>query len=67
MARETLTSDLGLAIRDYLEGNAISHVDDGTEKGDADAVSFVDVSDPNNPVFQMENGAVFKVMVVRVA
>ncbi len=63
--RRTLTSDIGFAIRDYLEGNAISHIDGVTEYGGADAIATVDISDANNPVLFMESGAQFTIRIVR--
>ncbi len=66
MKRQTQTRDIGFAIRDLCEDNAISHVDeDGIEKYGADAIYGVDVSDPDNPVLHMESHAEFTVRIVR--
>lgn len=66
--RQTTTSDIGLAIRDFCEGYAISHfdgADDVTEYSGFDTIEAVDISDVDNPIFHMESGAVFTVRIVR--
>jgi hypothetical protein len=67
--RQTDTRDIGLAIRDFMQGFAISqfHEVEGEleEVDSADKVDFVDVSDPHNPVLHMESGIQFTVRVVR--
>jgi hypothetical protein len=69
--RQTTTRDIGFAIHDFCEGYAISHFgknrnDDGcTEYTGFDTIAEVDISDPDNPIFHMESGAVFTVRIVR--
>ena len=67
--RQTTTRDIGFAIRDFCEGYAISHFDDGgddlTEYSGFDCITAVDISDPDNPIFHMESGPVFTVRIVR--
>jgi len=65
--RDTLTSDIGFAIRDLVEGMDISHVDAGEETEMSDRVLAIDISDADNPVFRMENGAQFSIRIVRTA
>jgi len=68
--RQTKTSDIGIAICDFCEGFAISHIDAGNpshEYVSADTIDSIDVSDPDNPVFHMESGAQFTVRIVRTA
>jgi hypothetical protein len=63
--RQTTTSDLGFAIRDFCEGFYISHFFEKTEHGCADNIDFIDASDANNLIFYMQSGAVFTVRIVR--
>jgi hypothetical protein len=65
MSRQTTTRDLGLAIRDFTEGFAISVFDDDKETTNADLIEFVDVSDADNLVLHMESGAQFTIRIVR--
>jgi hypothetical protein len=66
---ETNTRDVGLAIRDFLEGFPISRfteVDGELEEiVEADNIVQIDVSDPHNPVAHMESGAQFTIRIVR--
>jgi hypothetical protein len=66
----TLTSDIGLAIRDFCEGKEISRFDlsggdDAVELEAADRIIHIDVSDPHNPVAHMASGAQFTIRIVR--
>lgn len=62
------TRDLGLAIRDFIEGNAFQHFDDEGEGTSRWArVDFVDCSDPNNLQVHLSTGEFFTVRVVRTA
>jgi len=65
MTRQATTRDLGLAIRDYVEGFSISQFEDDKEIPRADLVELVDVSDADNPVLHMESGAIFTIRIVR--
>lgn len=53
------TRDIGLAIRDFLEGEHVFHYDDDRETELAESVQLVDVSDPNNPEVLLDNGQQF--------
>jgi hypothetical protein len=58
------TRDLGLAIRDHIEEHAVYHINAaGEERGDAGEVSYVDVSDANNPIVFLDNGQRFQVRI----
>ncbi|MBR0693630.1 hypothetical protein [Bradyrhizobium lablabi] len=64
--RQTMTRDIGFAIRDFCDCATISHVDeDGKERHGEDEIKGIDISDPDNPIFYMESGAVFTVRIVR--
>lgn len=69
MSKQTTTTDIGFAIRDFLENRLIDRFDDEAEviDGAADRVEQVDVSDADNLLFHMESGAVFTVRIVRTA
>jgi DNA-directed RNA polymerase alpha subunit len=61
------TRDIGLAIRDHLEGNEVYHYD---QRGDGElyqddsyTVEAVDVSDAHNPIVYLCNGQVFNVRI----
>lgn len=62
------TSDIGFAIRDFLEGMYISaFTPDGVE-GYREAprqfsIDFIDVSDPSNPRVFLGNGQIFSVRI----
>lgn len=67
-ARAT-TRDLGLAIRDFLEGRDFleyGYGGDGdlVETGKTYQVQFIDVSDANNPRFHLDNGQTFVVRII---
>lgn len=64
------TRDVGLAIRDHLEQNCITHFEerdlDGDEElveGERDEVVAVDVSDAHNPIICLDNGQTFTVRI----
>jgi hypothetical protein len=67
--RQTTTRDIGYALRDFCEGYAISHFacddDHLAEHSGFDTIDAVDMSDPDNPIFRMESGAVFTVRIAR--
>jgi hypothetical protein len=65
MSRETNTRDVGLAIRDFIEGFYIAHFEDDEEVPNEDKIRFVDCCDPNNLVLHMDSGAQFTIRVVR--
>lgn len=56
--------DLGLAIRDFLDCRTIHHFEDDDDKGPADWISSIDVSDANNPVIYMNSGRKFVVRII---
>lgn len=62
MTRQTNTRDIGLAFRDFMEGQRLKRYDDTEEVGE-DVVEFVDVSDPSNPICYMADGATFTVRI----
>lgn len=64
IAKTVQTRDVGLAIRDFLEGNefAVFHDDDDT--GARVEVDFVDVSDANNPIIHLSNGRLFRCVIL---
>jgi hypothetical protein len=57
------TGDLGLAIRDFIEGRDVHHFEDDQDKGPADAVIGVDVSDSSNLAIHTETGRKFVVRI----
>ena len=64
--RQTTTRDIGFAIRDFCEGYAISHFDCEdhlSEHTGFDTIDVINMTDPENPVFRMESGAVFTVSI----
>lgn len=64
---QTTTSDLGLAIRDHIEGKPCQHFDDkGTESGWAAVAEFIACDDPNNLFVHMSNGRCFRVSITAV-
>lgn len=58
------TRDLGLAIRDFIEGRDFAIFDGDQDSGARVEIDFVDVSDPHNPVVHLSNGRVFRVSIV---
>jgi hypothetical protein len=59
------TRDIGLAIRDHIEGKPVWRFDEDTEIADSDReVAEVDASDPNNLVLHMDNGQTFTVRII---
>lgn len=58
------TSDLGLAIRDFLEGQEFAIFEGDTDTGVRADVEFIDVSDPHNPIIHLANGQAFRVTIV---
>lgn len=68
MAQETSTADLGLFIRDMIEGREfVTHDFSGEELAEigADEVVSVDASDANNLRVYTDGGAVFVVRIIR--
>ncbi len=66
---EADTRDVGLAVRDFLEGRTLSihqeNEDEGTLVPVADAaVDSIDASDPNNLIVALDNGQRFTLRVV---
>lgn len=66
-ASVAMTRDLGIAMRDFMEGHPF-HVlkeEDGdlNESDHMRDVQFVDVGDPDNPVFHLDNGQTFTVRI----
>lgn len=58
------TSDLGIAIRDFIEGERFIQFSSG--KHDVKSkIEFVDVSDPHNPVVHCDTGEVFTIRILR--
>ncbi|MDR3488786.1 MAG: hypothetical protein P4M05_28275 [Bradyrhizobium sp.] len=59
-----LTSDIGLAIRDLVEFRNI-HVMGEEKQGSVGVlgISFVDVSDADNPVVYLNNGQTFTIRI----
>lgn len=58
------TSDIGFAIRDFLEDRVINHIDrDTTETFEGPECEYVDVFNPDNPVILMSNGQQFQVRI----
>ena len=55
------TRDVGLALREALEGKSVSPCDEHRDLGN---VIFVDVSDANNPIIHLENGQNFTVRII---
>ena len=61
------TTDIGILIRDRIEGDDISHfefVGDVPVHGGSAEVLLVDVSDANAPVIHLDNGQKFRVLIV---
>lgn len=62
------TRDLGLAIRDFLEGSwihtFIDHNGELIESNDLRTVETVDASDPDNLRLSLDNGQTFTVRIV---
>jgi hypothetical protein len=63
------TRDLGLAIRDFIEGQAISRFTEDAggeleEHEEAAVVASIDVSDPHNPVVTFENGQTMTIRII---
>jgi len=61
------TTDIGFAIRDFLETRAVSKfIDRGDhwhEESQAAEIESVDVSDPDNPLVYLDNGQVFRIRI----
>lgn len=58
------TRDIGIAIRDFMEGNNMSHFEEKDGEltfglDDYAEVKFVDISDPDNPTIHLGNGQQF--------
>jgi hypothetical protein len=70
-ARKTTTEDMGYAIRDALEGTSIIHIDiiakdredPVVETANIDEIELIEISDINNPVFQLASGRRFRVRI----
>jgi hypothetical protein len=60
------TSDLGLAIRDFLKGQefVIFSGDTDTGTGTRAEVDFIDVSDSHNPIIHLANGQAFRIVIL---
>jgi hypothetical protein len=61
------TADIGILIRDRLEGDVVHEHNWDTDPIHTVAehnVTFVDVSDPDNPVIHVSNGDKFRVIVI---
>lgn len=59
------TRDIGLAIRDHIEGKPVWRLEADTEIADSDReVTEVDASDPNNLIVYLENGQTFTVRII---
>jgi hypothetical protein len=61
------TSDIGLLIRDMLEGREFELCDldrDEPEVVGKDRVTFVDVTDVHNPVVHTESGRMFTIQIL---
>lgn len=68
MTVKATTRDIGLAIRDFLEGSDFFAYEDGDATGELWAktqrnVDVIDVSDPNNLHVVLDNGQVFRVSI----
>lgn len=71
MSGKASTRDLGIAIRDFLEGMPFEIFAEGSDHPAKNvngsivtrAVEFIDVSDPNNPVVQLDNGQLFEIRI----
>ena len=66
---EADTRDIGLAVRDFLEGRTLSIHRDNEDGGMLDpvadaAVDAIDASDPNNLIVVLDNGQRFTLRVV---
>ena len=66
---EADTRDIGLAVRDFLEGRTLSIHHDNEDGGTLDpvadaAVDAIDASDPNNLIVALDNGQRFTLRVV---
>ena len=66
--QQASTRDLGLAIRDFLEGQEFQIFADDEDgellhAGDASAET-VDASDPNNLIVALDNGQTFTVIII---
>ena len=62
----TLTGDLGLAIRDFIEGKEFRLFDvDCNETDDSDTIEIVDCSDRDNLRVVTGTGARFVVRIIR--
>lgn len=57
-------SDLGLAIRDFLEGRSFFAFGPDMEQTETDAqIDCVDVSDAAAPTVQLDNGSQFQIRI----
>lgn len=54
------TRDIGIAIRDFLEGFFINHFE-GNQlvEETSEEIMLIDISDPHNPVIHLQNGQKF--------
>jgi hypothetical protein len=70
MSNQANTKDLGLALRYFLQGESFPCYREGPDvKGELHEseeireIEFVDVSDANNPVVQLDNGQKFTIRI----
>lgn len=65
---KALTRDLGIAIRDALEDENfhILKEEEGEliESGQMVEITVIDVSDPDNPIVELENGQQFIIRII---
>lgn len=65
---KALTRDLGIAIRDALEDENfhILKEEEGEliESGQMVEITVIDVSDPDNPIVELENGQRFIIRII---
>lgn len=63
---KTKTSDIGLLVRDMIEDKEFNqyNLKDEAKIVGQDEVTFVDVSDPNNPVVHTASGSMFVMHIV---
>lgn len=61
------TADIGILIRDRLEGDvAYEHDWESSPVNTLDKheITFVDVSDPDNPMVHVSNGQKFRIIII---
>ena len=68
MTIKASTRDIGVAIRDFLEGSDFHVYEDNDATGELRAkarrnVDVINISDPNNLVVVLDNGQVFRVSI----